>query len=86
MLQKRSLKGKCATLFYLLPILLLAQDLELGLQAHYNFNGSNVKDQTSNGIDGIALDLTAANGIEDTLNSGFQFNGISSSLDLGVDN
>lgn len=84
--KKGSLKGKWLAFLSFLPIALFAQDLDLDLQAHYDFNGPSVKDQSSNEFDGIALDLTATKGVEDSLNSGFQFNGISSRVDFGEDN
>ncbi|NET30852.1 MAG: T9SS type A sorting domain-containing protein [Cyanothece sp. SIO1E1] len=86
MIKKRSLKGKLLAFLSFLPIAIFGQDLDLDLQAHYDFNGPSVEDRSFNEIDGIALDLTATKGVEDSLNSGFQFNGISSRVDFGVDN
>ena len=86
MLKIISLKGKCLTLAYLVPFFVLAQDIQLGLQAHYDFNGSTIIDQSSNAINGSALDLSATNGVEDTLNSAFFFNGNSSRITFNSDN
>jgi len=86
MLKITSLKGKCLTLACLVPLFVLAQDLQLGLQAHYDFNGSTIIDQSNNAINGTALDLSAANGVEDTLNSAFLFNGTSSQITFNSGN
>lgn len=65
---------------------LQSQVVQNGLQGYYNFNSNIIYDLSSNNLNGTGFNLLNAIGIEDTINSAFQFNGSSSYIDLGAEN
>lgn len=69
-----------------LSFLLTAQDISTNLQLELDFQNGSLLDASNNATTGIGYDLSSAVGIEETINSAFQFNGASSYIDLGTDN
>lgn len=62
------------------------QDFLANLQLDLDFQNGSLLDASDNATPGIGYDLSSAVGVEGTVNSAFQFNGMSSYIDLGTAN
>jgi hypothetical protein len=62
-----------------------AQNIDSGLVAFYPFNG-DVKDYSSNALDGTPSNLTSAKGVQGNPSYAYDFNGMSSYIDCGTPN
>jgi len=68
-----------------LSLNVIAQDLQLGLEGHYQFNG-NLEDLSDNSITGVGMNLTATLGLENITDTGYAFNGENSVVNLSTEN
>lgn len=67
------------------PIALFAQDLSLGLVAHFPFNG-NANDESALNIDGLVSGATLVTGLGNETNGAYSFDGVDDFISCGTSN
>lgn len=75
------------TLLFLTSTFLLKSQIVLNdLQGHYQFNATEIIDESPNNISGTSQNIESAIGLEQMSNTAYDFNGFSSYISLGIEN